>query len=205
MELVRRYTEINRSAKEEAANGDDRREKSWFTKKGSSVLLRTKMAMRKRREQGERAPQSTFPSRGARVSVETRDSHPGWTTDGGLVRRGHLPAESKPPFVPQCLCPVYWHRARSGAPEDAPGDPTPFQPSALLQHSRVMLLDLGDPRGWLYSGHAGKTAATDGVTKGFAYIAIYRALMINRQIRAASRGFNDCKLEGYDWCEHLCI
>ena len=96
MELVRRYTEINRRAKEEAANGDDRREKSWFTKKGSSVLLRTKMAMRKRREQGERAPQSTFPSRGARVSVETRDSHPGWTTDGGLVRRGHLPAELNP-------------------------------------------------------------------------------------------------------------
>ncbi|KYN36220.1 hypothetical protein ALC56_09180 [Trachymyrmex septentrionalis] len=39
MGLVRRYSEINRSAKEEAANGDDRREKSWFTKKGSGVLL----------------------------------------------------------------------------------------------------------------------------------------------------------------------
>ncbi|EGI63574.1 hypothetical protein G5I_08093 [Acromyrmex echinatior] len=39
MGLVRRYSEINRSAKEESANGDDRREKSWFTKKGSGVLL----------------------------------------------------------------------------------------------------------------------------------------------------------------------
>ncbi|KYN08815.1 hypothetical protein ALC62_00271 [Cyphomyrmex costatus] len=39
MGLVRRYSEINRSAKEEAANGDDQREKSWFMKNGPGVLL----------------------------------------------------------------------------------------------------------------------------------------------------------------------
>jgi len=112
--------------------------------------------------------------------------------------RGRGPRETrppasrvKPPSSPRASV-LYWHRARSGAPEDAPGDPTPFQASALLQHSRVMLLDPGDPRGWLYSEHAGKTAASDGVTKGLACIAIYRALMINRQKRSASRGF-DCR------------
>jgi len=62
------------------------------------------------------------------------------------VRRGHLPAESNPlrPLVP-LSCTDIAHGV--GPPEDAPGDPTPFQASALLQHSRVMLLDPGDPRG----------------------------------------------------------
>lgn len=201
MGLVRRYSEINRSAGEEATNGgDDGQEKSWFTRKVYRAPARR--AARGRRWQwgrGERA-RRTGPAIYVSISWRARvrrDSHPGWTADGGLVRRGHLPADLYPPSSLGASV-QYWHRAQSGAPEDAPGDPTPFQASALLQHSRVMLLDPGDPRGWLYSRHAGKTAASDGVTKGLACIAIYRALMINRRKRAASRGFNDRKLEGYE-------
>lgn len=108
MGLVRRYSEINRSAKEEAANrGDDRREKSWFTKRkvygAPACCSGTKMAMRKRREQGERAPQSTFPSRGARVSVETlilAGPRTGASWDEATCQ------PSRTPFVPRCLCPV---------------------------------------------------------------------------------------------------
>lgn len=124
---------------------------------------------RKKREQGERGS-AIYVSISWRARVH-RCSHPGWwTADGGLVRRGHLPAESSPPSAP--LPPTL--RAdteRVGPPEDAPEDPTPFQASALLRHSRVMLLDLGDPHGWLYSGHAGRTAASNVATRRPRYIA----------------------------------
>lgn len=62
------------------------------------------------------------------------------------MRRGHLPVESRPlpPWAPFAADAVHGYGV--GPPEDAPEDPTPFQASAL-QHSRVMLLDLGDPHG----------------------------------------------------------
>lgn len=141
---------------------------------------------RKKREQGERGS-AIYVSISWRARVH-RCSHPGWwTADGGLVRRGHLPAESSPPSVPLPADAVHGHGV--GPPEDAPEDPTPFQASALLRHSRVMLLDLGDPHGWLYSGHAGRTAAavSNVATRRLACTAIYRVLMIDRQKRAASR------------------
>lgn len=157
MGLVRRYSEINRSAKEEAANrGDDRGEKSWFTKR-KVYGARPRPRPRPRRgvllgdedgnEEEERA-RRTGPAIYVSISWRARvrrDSHPGWTADGGLVRRGHLPAESYPlrPSVPLSCTDI----AHGVGPQDAPGDPTPFQASALLQHSRVMLLDLGDLRG----------------------------------------------------------
>ncbi|KYQ52252.1 hypothetical protein ALC60_08867 [Trachymyrmex zeteki] len=94
MGLVRSYSKINRSAKEEAANGDDRREKSWFTKKGSGVLLGDEDG-NEEEERTRRTGPAIYVSISWRARVR-RDSHPGWTADGGLVRRGHLPAESNP-------------------------------------------------------------------------------------------------------------
>lgn len=183
-----RYSKINRSAKGETANGgDDRWEKSWSTKKKKKVYRR---APRGRRWQWGRGESKENGLRNLRFHLVARACP---SRLSSRLDRGRGPRETRPPasrvgppsFLGTSV--LYWHRARSGAPEDAPGDPTSFQASALLQHSRVMLLDPGDPRGWLYSGHAGKTAASDGVTKGLACIAIYRALMINRQKRAASR------------------
>lgn len=104
------------------------------------------MAMRKKkerkREQGEWGP-AIYVSISWRARVR-RDSHLGWTADGesretrppaGRVRGLLRPSD------PANRC------RRVGVSEDAPGDPTPFQASALLRHSRVMLLDPGDPRG----------------------------------------------------------
>lgn len=72
--LVRRYSEINRSVEGDGERRrrrtDEReilvREEGGGPVEGPACCSGTKMAMRKRREQGERTPQSTFPSRGAR-------------------------------------------------------------------------------------------------------------------------------------------
>lgn len=141
MGLVRRYSEINRSAEEEVANGGgDRREKSWFTKKkvyrvpgaAAACCSGTKMAMRKRREQGERAPQSTFPSRGARVSVETLILVGPWT--GASWDEATCQPSRTPPS--SLSAPVqYWHRARSGAEKMHPKT----QPLSRRAHSYSIL------------------------------------------------------------------
>lgn len=195
MGFVRRYSEINRSAGEEEQRRRPTRKILVHEEgvQGLSVLLGDEDG-NEEEERARRTGPTIYVSISWRARVR-RESHPGWTADGGLVRRGHLPAESNP-LRPSVL---YWRRPRSGAPEDAPGDPTPFQASALLQHSRVMLLDLGDLRGWLYSGHTGQDRSLGRSHEG---IAIYRALMINRQKSCRISGFNDRKLEEY---EHLRI
>lgn len=93
MGLVRRYSEINRSAEEEAANrGDDRREKSWFTKKkvyrAPTCCSGTKMAMRKRRESKENGPRNLRFHLVARACPSRLSS---W------LDRGRGPRETRPP------------------------------------------------------------------------------------------------------------
>lgn len=146
---------------------------------------------RKKREQGERGS-AIYVSISWRARVD-RCSHPCWWTadrgppwDEATCRPSRVPLSPPPPRLTADAA----HGHGVGPPEDAPEDPTPFQASALLRHSRVMLLDLGDPHGWLYSGHAGRTAAaaaSNVATRRLACTAIYRVLMIDRQKRAASR------------------
>lgn len=73
MGFVRRYSEINRSAEEEEQKRRPTR-KILVHEEGVrslDVLLGDEDGNEEeKREQGEQAPQSMFPSRGARVSVE---------------------------------------------------------------------------------------------------------------------------------------
>ncbi|KAG7211026.1 hypothetical protein KM043_016387 [Ampulex compressa] len=77
-------------------------------------------------------PQSAFPSRGARVSVEIL-IHAGHTEEGP-IRRGHLPAKPSPLLVPRQPSPAWDPQGPFAEP------PQPlFKVDARLRNSRVLL------------------------------------------------------------------
>lgn len=131
MGFVRRYSEINRSAEEEEQRRRPTR-KILVHEGGGVQDLGVLLGDEDGNEEEERA-RRTGPAIYVSISWRARvrrESHPGWTADGGLVRRGHLPAESNPlrPSVP-LSCTDIAHgvgpRRCTRRPNPFPGERTP--------------------------------------------------------------------------------
>jgi len=148
--LVRRYSEINRSV--EGGGGDDRRErereKFRDSREAPACCSETETATRKRRKREREKAGRMELAICVSISWRAREracpsglSSRAWAREMGPTCR-----PSRGPFAPP---PPTADAAPSGgaAPRRGNRRGSSFQASALLRHSRVMLLDPDDPRG----------------------------------------------------------